>query len=145
MNQVEKWLKDNTAQLERVLSDYSDTHVYHGRRHRREHRLSDMGLCHALGSGKIDLPESYFVIGSTVQVEGEKKIYPHYVGYDGTHLLDLLSGQFLRDKVNNISGIATMLDMAPQLFYVLSDELVALHATVEEVRENLRLNYTLIK
>jgi hypothetical protein len=144
MNSVEKWLTSNTSQLERVLSDYSDAHAYHGRRHKREFALSDLGLCYAVGSGRIELPETYTVRCFEVKKPHTKKpVFPHYAGYNGNHILDLISGQFFRDDANKISGIAIMLEKAPQLFYVLSNELTVLHATAEEIKQSLDLQYTL--
>jgi hypothetical protein len=141
MSFIERWLIENTAHIEQVLSDYATAHLYHGRRHRRAFPLSDLGLCGAIGSGRILFPKQYSVESVFVSTTTNPHKISHYIGFDGQNILDIVAGQFLRDDVNMVSGVAIMLEKSPQLLYVLSNELVVLHANAQAIESQLDIKY----
>lgn len=141
MTNIGKWIEQNGRSIEATLDDYASAHVYMGRPHKRAFPLSDLGLCGVVRRGSIQLPEPYYVQRVSVLITPEPLPISHYVGFDGSHILDFVSGQFLRNDARKISGIALMLQIAPQLFHIFSDELTVLHATAEEIYENLKLEY----
>lgn len=144
MSDVENWLRQEHKHIEAILDDFAVSHMFFGQRPQNRLPLSDLGLCRVVGQRKISFPRPYQPKKVSVISAEIPEGTPHFVGYDGINILDLVAGQFFVDDLEQISGVALMLERAPQLFYVISDELTVLHATAEDIHEKLGLEYSFI-
>ncbi len=142
MSNTEKWLRQHTPEIEAGFENFIAGLQSQGGFYRGYLPLSDLSICSALRAGDVPIPPGYRVIlASKITGPGVKKESFHFCAYDGNKVVDMVVGQFLSDQVNNVSGTAILLERAPQLFYVLSDKLVALHATFAEIKSELGLTY----
>lgn len=138
---IENWLKTNCTQLEKVFEDYAIGRFYYGKRPNNRLPLSDHGLCGVVGNKLIRFPSPFVHKKVTVFSSDDPEGTPHFVGFDGVKVLDIVSGQFYSDHEIQLSGIGIMLAIAPQLFIKVSPELTVLYATANAISEQLSLTY----
>ncbi len=142
MNSTETWLRQHTPIIEAGFENFIAGLKSQGNFYRGNLPLSDLRICSALKAGDVPVPPGHRVIlSSKITGSGVRKESFHFCAYDGKTVVDMVVGQFLTDEFSNISGTAILLERAPQLFYVLSDKLVALHATFDEIKSELGLTY----
>lgn len=138
---IEQWLRGNSPHIEGVLANYATDHIYFGRLPTVRLPLSDHGLCNVVGKKLITFPSPFAHKKVTVYSESDPAGTPHFVGFDGKKILDIVSGQFFSDHNVLLSGIGIMVAKSPHLFINVSPELTVLYATATAVSERLSLKY----
>lgn len=133
-----EWLTQNTRTIEKKIEDHRAEFLG---TYRFDFELihSDSMLCGSIMC--MPLPPNYHIQNLQVSAPWEIEFPSHTVALSGSEILDFFAGQFYTNEAKEIPGIARMLPLAPQLFHILTSEIIALSATQKEIKKYLYLDY----
>ncbi len=139
---LEQWFLQNANPIETGLAKHaSELSTFNDGNFRLP--LSDLELCAAVSRRIIPLPPDFRSSQVEVRIGGRRWYTSHFVGTRGREVVDYVFGQFFADARRQISGIAYAVEQAPQLFYVLSEEVSVLHATMSEIKDVFNVEYVI--
>lgn len=141
--EVKAWLVKNRRSIEAGFATHATNLKRQGNFEWGDFMLSELGLCYAIPMNLIPLPDGYqSKLVSKIEGEGVKRSATHYCAFNenDNSIIDFTLPQFFRENLPLIGALA-LIRRAPQLFIVLTQQIVVMHATLDEVRSDLNLAY----
>lgn len=137
---LDSWFATNVGAIEGGLKRHAeDLSYFHGNNHKLP--LSDLELCAAVDKRMVPIPPNFSVKQVDVKVGNSYWYTPHFIAVRGDEIVDYVPGIFFAEVSRQISGIAYISELAPQLLCCLSFEVAVLHTIASESKKLLRVEY----
>ncbi len=146
---IRRWLYFNGGTIRSILEDACGD--YQAKEH-PDKRLSELGLCATMFD--LPMPDGFFVVntGKLEIVNHKNNVIAsreHVFAVNGSTILCVTFAQMYDLQFPNQTGglragdrIARYREMAPELIFLLDNQIAALSGTVDEVKRQTHLVYT---